>query len=779
MRAWRGSWAWGFVSVAVVIAACCVANSETSSSSVSVQHVPETVAGFSSDNLSLPGAQGADRVAPGFSLEEPEGVAAYCGGLARGKAQGAALESVCEFSLSLRWKLPNVICDQETKRYQEGMEGDVVDRDTIKAKVRYEGGREQYSQITQDGKAVKSAVLDSSGAWSEGEFATGLRTIFLPRTAAEFTFVKQDALRGTQVLIFDFRVERKNNLSWYLKASSGETTFPGYRGRLWINKSNLKLVRLERRVAEIAADFPIQQVNTVIDYGDVDLADGTSFVLPIHALNLTCPTFAPIHCGHNELTFKHWQKFAARARVLTGEETPPAPVSGVAAVASAAPPANVAVAEVDSLSLSMDVRRGAWVMTEILNERIAEVAERQRQVEIAAAPAVEATKAAPSTESPVSAAAAAGTESRGDQLLTLKSSVRLVLVPAVVRDSQGHAVDYLQKPDFRLLDDRKPQLITQFSLERPGNVVAGPAESGAASGVPSAGAAGTRFAAYVFDDIHATYDDLGRARDAAKRHLTALQAGDRAAVFTLSGNIALDFTDDRAKVNEALLHIRPHPLTATGLVRCPDISYAQADLIQNNDSGALAQATDEAMQCAFSGDPTARVPAERLARETAAQVLIAGRAESERSFNALREVVRRISRMPGQRSIVLVSPGFPVAEMEQEATEIIDDAQRAEVIINVLDPSGLSTKSGIEYGSVSGPWDVLADLTSGTGGTFYRNRNDVDEGFRRSALPELFYILGFSPQKLDGRFHSLKVILQRPEKLNLQARRGYYAFKTD
>jgi len=184
MRAWRGSWAWGFVSVAVVIAACCVANSETSSSSVSVQHIPETVAGFSSDNLSLPGAQGADRVAPGFSLEEPEGVAAYCGGLARGKAQGAALESVCEFSLSLRWKLPNVICDQETKRYQEGMEGDVVDRDTIKAKVRYEGGREQYSQITQDGKAVKSAVLDSSGAWSEGEFATGLRTIFLPRTAA-------------------------------------------------------------------------------------------------------------------------------------------------------------------------------------------------------------------------------------------------------------------------------------------------------------------------------------------------------------------------------------------------------------------------------------------------------------------------------------------------------------------------------------------------------------------------------------------------------------------
>ena len=133
--------------------------------------------------------------------------------------------------------------------------------------------------------------------------------------------------------------------------------------------------------------------------------------------------------------------------------------------------------------------------------------------------------------------------------------------------------------------------------------------------------------------------------------------------------------------------------------------------------------------------------------------------------------------MPGQRCVVLVSPGFPVAEMQREAAEIVDEAVRAEVIMNVLDPSGLSTKSSIELGSAATPADVLVDLASGTGGTFYRNRNDVDEGFEKSVLPDLFYILGFSPQKLDGRFHKLKVIVQRPEKLNLQARRGYYALK--
>ncbi len=53
----------------------------------------------------------------------------------------------------------------------------------------------------------------------------------------------------------------------------------------------------------------------------------------------------------------------------------------------------------------------------------------------------------------------------------------------------------------------------------------------------------------------------------------------------------------------------------------------------------------------------------------------------------------------------------------------------------------------------------------------------MDEGFQKTALPEIFYILGFSPQKLDGKLHKLKVTLQGPEKLNVQARRGYYALK--
>jgi hypothetical protein len=56
----------------------------------------------------------------------------------------------------------------------------------------------------------------------------------------------------------------------------------------------------------------------------------------------------------------------------------------------------------------------------------------------------------------------------------------------------------------------------------------------------------------------------------------------------------------------------------------------------------------------------------------------------------------------------------------------------------------------------------------------------MDEGFRRVAdVPDSWYVLGFTPVnlRLDGRFHTLKVKLKLKDKVDLQARRGYYAPK--
>jgi hypothetical protein len=111
-----------------------------------------------------------------------------------------------------------------------------------------------------------------------------------------------------------------------------------------------------------------------------------------------------------------------------------------------------------------------------------------------------------------------------------------------------------------------------------------------------------------------------------------------------------------------------------------------------------------------------------------------------------------------------------------------------------MDARGLYTDPALDVSRTSAPRggpgsslirasmqaDILAEMASGTGGSFFQNSNDYDEGFKRlAAAPEYIYLLGFTPQNLknDGSFHALRVTLKPSNNLNVQARRGYYAPK--
>ncbi|MGO8793179.1 MAG: VWA domain-containing protein [Candidatus Sulfotelmatobacter sp.] len=706
--------------------------------------------------------------APTFDLTSPEGVASYCEVLARGKDQAKALQAVCEYALSLPWKLSNMMCQQVRSSYQEGETAAAAQRNRLTATLRYEDGKEKYSDIKAEGEPVQF--------WSQGEFMLDLRNIFSPQISTEFKFTKQETIHANRVLIFDFKVDRKNNHLIGLAAGT-VTVFPGYRGRLWINKSTLRLVKFELDVDDVAADFPMQQVTTKIDYNNITLGDGTDLVLPVLVVDVNCPTGASIHCWHDRLTFTHWHRFTPVDRTLAEESA--------AEVRVLTPPATAATpVPVDLFAGSMDLRRGSEMAAEILNDQFAAIDIAEKLLESQAAAAAEASIPAPKSEANKNAfPPVAEPAGRDDQVAVLKTRVRLVLVPAVVRDAKDHTVNTLQKNNFRLFDDQRPQLITQFSLETAEGTGTGTETGGVGTAKsPAALAQASRFEAYVFDDIHASQGDLLAARNAAKRHLAELPTGDHAGIFALSGTVVLDFTSDLARLNDALERLRSHPSTAAGPFRCPNISYVQADLITNKrDAIALAAATADALKCAYANasDAATRVAAERLAESTAAEVFSASRAESLTSFKVINAILSAMSQMRGQRVIVLVSPGFAIAEMEEAETKVIDDAVRSGIVINVLDPSGVSTSSGIEYGSASGTSDVLGDLSSGSGGVFFRNKNDLDAGFQKTSLPESFYVLGFSPAKLDGKFHKLKVTLQVPEKLTVQARRGYYAPKPE
>src|SRR2546423_2982684 len=397
-----------------------------------------------------------------------------------------------------------------------------------------------------------------------------------------------------------------------------------------------------------------------------------------------------------------------------------------------------------------------------------------------------------------------------DTPTTFKVRVNLVLVRVVVRDSQGEVVSHLKKEDFQLYDNRKLQTISSFSVETPetrtASAVASPAEVASSSSADAAGGKAVvlpqRFVSMVFDDVHLSMSDAVFVRDSATRFFGALAASDRVSLNTTSGQLTQDFTDDHEKLGKALLGILPHSLTNQNFHDCPDVGYYQADLIVNkSDLQALAVATEEALQCAFNGDTTMRTAAQSLAQAAADRAGAQGDSETLYAYRHLEDTVRRLANMPGQRVLVLVSPGFVPSTLQFEVSEMVDRATRANIVINTIDARGLYApdvggdiadpphdtfrtagyKVSYRVAAQFAQEDVLAQLADGTGGKFFHNRNDVDEAMREaSAAPALSYLLGFAPQnlKIDGRFHLLKVALTNKQKFEIQARHGYFAPKT-
>ena len=394
----------------------------------------------------------------------------------------------------------------------------------------------------------------------------------------------------------------------------------------------------------------------------------------------------------------------------------------------------------------------------------------------------------------------------------------VVQVRVVVRDSKGRVVGGLQKENFKLLDNGKPQSISHFSAETPApkpTIVAQtqPQKEDEETDEASPGAVPERFLGLFFDDVHMAQEDVIRTREAAERFLAnSLLPSDRVAIFTSSGQNQLDFTDDRGKLHEALRALFPRPIMAPAGNECPEISDYQGYLILNRrEPYAIEIAIQEAATCnpavealSLNRDVTVnqlRSVAEGVATSGAAQAVNMFQTRTEYALRSLDGLMRRMGGLPGQRTIVLVSPGFLMLTAENRVNGIVDRALKSNVIINTLDAKGLyahipladatrnpvipsnsaqlvGKKSQFDMERINVYADVLRSLAYDTGGVFFHNSNDLDDGFRKvAAVPEAYYVLAFTPENLkyDGKFHKLKVSISAQEKYAVQARNGYYA----
>ena len=138
-----------------------------------------------------------------------------------------------------------------------------------------------------------------------------LATIFKPESEAEFTPLQTDIVRGRNAVIFEFAVARDKAKQQIVSGSKGfaQSTISGMKGRLWIDRADFRVLRVESQATEIPDGFPITAARRNIDYDWTTIAD-EKYLLPLLAdVRLTIREGGKLVETRNLVRFTNYQQF--------------------------------------------------------------------------------------------------------------------------------------------------------------------------------------------------------------------------------------------------------------------------------------------------------------------------------------------------------------------------------------------------------------------------------------------------------------------------------------
>jgi VWFA-related protein len=237
----------------------------------------------------------------------------------------------------------------------------------------------------------------------------------------------------------------------------------------------------------------------------------------------------------------------------------------------------------------------------------------------------------------------AGAGAQGATVTTIRKEANLVLVDAVVTDKKDHYIENLEAKDFHVFDNGEEQKVVSFSH---GNGSAGPNAPG-----------NRRYIVLFFDDSTMSLQDQAYARKAAAQFIDKTASADRLMAvveFTGTFRVVQNFTDN-------------------------------ADLLARSVKGVKSGHVDP-------NAPPDTLAAASVAMTTTGPTLTSAEADfgARDLLYGLRDVSKLLSPIPGRKTMILFSSGFPLNnELMYELTATIDQANKANVAIYPLDVRGL------------------------------------------------------------------------------------------
>jgi len=236
----------------------------------------------------------------------------------------------------------------------------------------------------------------------------------------------------------------------------------------------------------------------------------------------------------------------------------------------------------------------------------------------------------------------------------IRTETRLVLVDTVVTDKKGAYVHDLVLKDFKVWEDNKEQSIKSFSFE---------ADPASPAGNQK------RYLVLFFDNSTMNPGDQIRARQAAAK-----------------------FIDNNAGPNRLMAVVN-----FGGSVQIAQNFTADADRLKQVVSGVKSSAVSPNVEVASIGMPRLGGAA---ADYGARSVVL-----------ALRSLAKNLAGVPGRKTLILFTAGFPLnSEIRSEVTAAIDACNKANVAIYPIDVRGLT---GGGFDASTGPRGALQPHPAG------------------------------------------------------------------
>jgi VWFA-related protein len=403
---------------------------------------------------------------------------------------------------------------------------------------------------------------------------------------------------------------------------------------------------------------------------------------------------------------------------------------------------------------------------------------------------------------------AAGPAGTQQQTTTLHSGTQLVIVDVVVTDKSQKPVHGLKPSDFTITEENTPEVIKHFEE----HTALTPADATKFPPMPKLPV--DTFTNYLpepvngavnillLDTLNTPLTDQAYVRQQLLAYLNNSQPGARIAIFGLTSKLTIlqGFTSD------------PGLLKAVTAKTVGKNSPLLQDAVGGG--GIQNSGADDLEDMGASADLVAN-----LRQFEAEQQSFQIQLRVKYTLDAMSQLARYLSRIPGRKNLIWFSGSFPVnilpdtsgtltdpfavaAEYEDEFRDTVNLLARAQVAVYPIDARGLtnapvfSAATSRNYGrnparmtqdlnkfssDTINEHDTMSRMAEATGGHAFFNTNGLTQAVATAINDgSNFYTLTYTPSNSvrDGKFRKIKVQLAQ-NGVTLSYRHGYYADDPD